>query len=88
MSSDSGMLRVSALSPMDWMGRSDALWIIVLSNSSRFILMRPCNCMLSKTNGNEVASSEDGRSITWKCKCGASVFPEFPSKPIFSPCRT
>ena len=35
----------------------------------------------SKTNGRPSAFNGSGESMTWKCRCGASVLPLFPSEP-------
>jgi hypothetical protein len=36
-------------------------------------------------NGTTFAERKSGPSITWRCRCGARVFPEFPITPSDCP---
>ena len=45
----------------------------------------PSNSCVSNTNGSPMASRPSGLSMAWKCKCGALLLPELPTRPIKVP---
>ena len=64
------------------------VWIIDRSRSISFTFFLSQFSMLMKLHGKPRAIDLSGPSISWKCKCGQSELPEFPTFPNVCPLFT